>query len=142
MYAAYAKCDEGELGPILAKRLAEVGLQPNTVAAVEHASRQVGILADYWQALELTKIVPPPPLPGNTRVLLALCEWDNSWMSEGVNNQSAVRDHYGPNLFDDALICDGIHIEVCVRCAMNEDPPFTAALTNFLRALDEEGRQP
>ena len=136
MYAAYAKCDEGELGPILAKRLAEVGLQPNTVAAVEHASRQVGILAQYWQALELTKIVPPPPLPGNTRVLLALCEFT----VEG-NKQCAVRDHYRPNLSDE-LICDGVHLEVCVRCAMNEDPPFTAALANFLRALDEEGRQP
>ena len=76
-----------------------------------------------------------PTLPGNTRVLLALAN------DKEDHGQYLIRDFYRPNLFDE-LSCDGDHLEVAVRCATNEDPPFTAALTNFLRALDDEGRQP
>lgn len=135
MLAAYDKCEEVELGMVLAERLAALGLQSNDAAAIRRVSRQIGILAQHWQMLELTKIVPPPPLTGNTRVLLAL-----SKITED-DQQGVVRDFYRSNLFEE-LICDGVHIDVCVRCSMNEDPPFTAALTNFLRALDDEGRQP
>jgi len=125
---------------VLAERLASLGLLSYDAAAVRRVSRQIGILAQHWQMLELAMIVPAPPLPGNTRVLLVLAN-DKEDQLMLANNDEEIRDFYRPNLFDE-LSCDGNHLEMAVRCAMNEDPPFTAALTNFLRALDDEGRQP
>ena len=123
---------------VLAERLARLGLLSYDAAAVRRVSRQVGIIAQHWQMLELATIVPPPPLPGNTRVLLVLANDKEPGLAY---DDEKIRDFYRPNLFDE-LSCDGNHLDVAVRCAMNEDPPFTAALTNFLRALDDEGRQP
>ena len=74
---------------------------------------------------------PLPPLPGTTRVLVAMCG-----ISER-NDQQYVRDFYRSNLASE-VCCDGSHIEVCVRCATNGDPAFTASLMSFFRAIEAE----
>ena len=127
----YAKCAEGELGPLLAERLARLGLQPFNVTSVLRASRQIEVIVHHTQLMVHALTAPLPPLPGTTRVLVAMCG-----ISER-DDQQYVRDFYRSNLADE-LCCDGSHIEVCVRCATNGEPAFAASLTSLLRAIEVE----
>jgi hypothetical protein len=139
MQATYAEFAEDEVGLRLAERLARLGLQPFNVASILRASRQVEVILHHQRLLvhasaELRvysslKAAPPlPPLPGTTRVLLVMCG-----ISER-DDQQCVRDLY-PNLAAE-LCCDGSHVHVCLRCATNGEPAFTASLASFLRAIE------
>ena len=129
MLAEYAEFAEGEVGLRLAERLARLGLQPFNVASILRASRQVEVILHHQRLIVHASAEPPlPPLPGTTRVLLAMCG-----ISER-DDQQCVRDLY-PNLAA-KLCCDGSHIDVCLRCATNGEPAFTASLTSFLRAIE------
>ena len=95
------------------------------------ASRQIEVLVHHRQLGAHEVTAPLPPLPGTTRVLVVMCG-----ISER-DDQQCVRDFYGSNLAAE-LCCDGSHVEVCVRCATNREPAFTACLASFLRAIEAE----
>ena len=108
-----------------------MGLQPFNVTSVLRASRQIEVIVHHTQLMVLAETAPPPPLPGTTRVLLAMCG-----ISER-DDQQRVLDLYRSNLAAE-LCCDGSHIEVCIRCATNGEPAFAASLTSFLHAVEAE----
>ena len=127
----YAECAEGELGPLLAERLARLGLQPFNATSILRASRRIEVVMHHEQLIEHALTAPLPPLPGTTRVLVAMCGTSER------DDQQCVRDFYRPNLAAE-LCCDGSHMEVCIRCATNGEPAFTASLTSLLRAIEVE----
>ena len=119
------------MGLLLAERIARLGLQPFNTASTLRASRQIEVIVHHEQLMMHALTAPLPPLPGTTRVLVAMCG-----ISER-DDQQCVRDFYRSNLAAE-LCCDGSHIEVCVRCATNGEPAFAASLTSFLRAIEAE----
>ena len=106
-------------------------MQPFNVTSVLRASRQIEVIVHHKKLMDHALTAPLPPLPGTTRVLVAMCG-----ISER-DDQQYVRDFYRSNLADE-LCCDGSHIEVCVRCATNGEPAFAASLTSLLRAIEVE----
>ena len=131
MQAAYAECAEDELGLLLAERIARLGLQPFNATSILRASRQIEVVVHHEQLMVHALAAPLPPLPSTTRVLVAMCG-----ISER-DDQQCVRDFYRSNLAAE-LCCDGSHMEVCIRCATNSEPAFTASLTSLLRAIEAE----
>ena len=131
MWAAYAECAEGELGLLLAERIALLGLQPFNTTTVRRASRQIEVIVHHMQLKVHALPAPLPPLPSTTRVLVAMCG-----ISER-DDQQCVRDFYRSNLAAE-LCCDGSHLEVCIRCATNDEPAFAASLTSLLHAIEAE----
>ena len=115
----------------MAERLARLGLQPCNVSSVLRASRHIEVFVHHRRLMVHALTAPLPPLPGTTRVLVAMCG-----ISER-DDQQCVRNLYPSNLAAE-LCCDGSHIEVSVRCATNCDPAFTASLTSLLRAIEAE----
>ena len=116
---------------LLAKRIARLGLQPFNATSILRASRRIEVVMHHEQLMVLAETAPPPPLPRTTRVLVAMCGTSER------DDQQHVRDFYRPNLAAE-LCCDGSHMEVCIRCATNGDPAFTASLTSLLRAIEAE----
>ena len=131
MWAAYAECAEGELGLLLAERIALLGLQPFNTTTILLASRRIKVVVHHEQLKVHALTAPLPPLPGTTRVLVAMCGTSER------DDQQCVRDFYRSNLAAE-LCCDGSHMEVSIRCATNCDSTFTASLTSFLRAIEAE----
>ena len=125
MRAAYAECAEDELGLLLAERIALLGLQPFNTTTILLASRRIKVVVHHEQLKVHALTAPLPPLPGTTRVLVAMCGTSER------DDQQCVRDFYRSNLAAE-LCCDGSHLEVCVRCATNDEPAFTASLTSRL----------
>ena len=145
MHAAYAECAEEELGPLLAERISQLGLQPFNRTTVLRASRQIEVVVHHQQLMLNAMAAPLRPLPRATRVLVAMCGTSER---EGFYSRTLraapedtdpqrVRDFYGSNLAAE-LHCDGSHLEACVRCATNREPAFSARLASFLRAIEAE----
>ena len=145
IHAVYTECAEEELGPLLAERLSRLGLRPFDITNVTHASRQIEVFVHHYRLISQALAAPLRPLSRATRVLVAMCgtseREDFCFRMFRAAPEEAdpqrVRDFYGSNLAAE-LCCDGSHVEVCVRCATNRDPAFTACLASFLRAIEAQ----
>ena len=112
------------------------------MTSVLRASRQIEVIVHHTQLMVHALTAPLPPLPGTTRVLVAMCGISEredffSGASREAADPQRVRDFYGSNLAAE-LCCDGSHLEVCARCATNREPAFTACLGSFLHVIEAE----
>ena len=140
---AYTECAEGELGMLLAERLAQLGLQPFNRATVNEANRRIEVFVHHFRLMLKALTGPLRPLSRATRVLVAMCGASEreDFFSEllstapGQADPQRVRAFYGTSVVDE-LHCAGSHLEVAVRCATNREPTFTASWVRFLRTLE------
>lgn len=140
VFAAYASQPDDGLGLLVAERLTAMHLQPFTTANVLKASRQVHILVHHARLWSVALAAPLRPLPGATRVLMAVATDRDVFFARmfGCSPQESDPQHlrrfYGAALASE-LLCDGSHLQVGVRCATNREPAFTARLKSFLEAM-------
>uniref|UniRef100_A0A7S3TSX1 Carrier domain-containing protein n=1 Tax=Emiliania huxleyi TaxID=2903 RepID=A0A7S3TSX1_EMIHU len=140
--SAYIGQPEDALGPLMAERLARLGLQPFSTANILKAGRQIRVLVHHSRMWASAFVQPLAPLPAPTQVFAAFASEREDFFLRSFgaapeeSDASTVRRFYGTAMRDEVVI-DGSHLEVGVRCATGREPLFAERLAAFLAAVIE-----